>query len=345
MLPTILPMLAYNKPAPHSCFEDEDYWMQEKLDGERRLFHLGTETFLTGRKFLKSGDISEISQKVPHLISSDFSDYEGTILDGELLHTKGFQTLSRIVRCNLEKALQRQQEEGFLTYHAYDILSYHGVDVKDLPYRQRHDLLQYVLTHIPDEVSSYIISVPSYKTEEEKESVYEMILRDATKEGVMFRKSDASYELNKRSKSLLRLKKELTEDVIITDIGPGEYLYGGSYLDKWTYWHNPYTQERYEGTQPSGHWFPVTHDFFYGLPAIFYFAQYDKQMNLIDLGACSGFSREIAMDMKNYPERWLGAVVEIKANERFSDTLAFRHPRFLRRRDDKNPSDCKIPTD
>lgn len=345
MIPTILPMLAYNKPAPLKCFQDTDYWMQEKLDGERRLFHLGAETFLTGRKFLKSGAISEISQKVPHMISTSFSDYEGTVLDGELLHPQGFQQLSRIMRCNLEKALQRQEQEGFLTYHAYDILSYYGTDVKDLPYYQRYDLLQSIIHSLPEKVSPYIHIVPSYQTEEEKERLYAMILQDDNKEGVMFRQFDAPYEVNKRSKSLLRLKKELTEDVIITDIGPGEYLYSGAYLERWTYWHNPYTQERYEGVQPSGEWFPVTYDFFHQLPAIFYFSQYDENMKLVNLGACSGFSRDIAIDMKEHPERWLGAVVEIKANERFKDTLAFRHPRFLRRRDDKNPYDCKIPKD
>lgn len=37
---------------------------------------------------------------------------------------------------------------------------------------------------------------------------------------------------------------------------------------------------------------------------------------------------------------FIGSVVEIKANELFKDTGKMRHPRFLRLRDDKSPTDC-----
>lgn len=40
------------------------------------------------------------------------------------------------------------------------------------------------------------------------------------------------------------------------------------------------------------------------------------------------------------PYNWIGSVVEIKANEMFSDTGKMRHPRFLRLRPDKSPREC-----
>lgn len=340
----IFPMLAHAKPAQEHHFHDESYWMQEKLDGERRLLHLhANDIFLTGRKVLKSGLLSEVSDKTPYLNHDRLHDFAGTILDGELMHPKGFKFLSRVMRSNTDKALAIQEEHGHLVYHLYDILSFDGVSVESLPYHQRYDVLRHFFKSIPPELRPYFRLVDSYKDVASKQSLYQQILIDPDKEGVMFRHKDAVYETNKRSRSLLRMKKEFTEDVVLTKILPPEYLYTGDHLETWTYWHHPETNEKHEGARPDVHWNPVTYGFFHDLPTTFAFAQFDREKNLVPLGTCSGFSREIATSLKDNPQDWLHSVVELKANQRFPETNALRHPRFHRKRFDKSPNDCILP--
>lgn len=344
IMPNIFPMLAHTKPAEPLHFHHDQYWMQEKLDGERRLLHVREhDILLTGRKLLKSGLLSEVSDKTPYLNQAGLRLFHGTILDGELMHPKGFKHLSRVMRSNTEKALTLQNEQGHLVYHLYDILSFQGVSVESLPYHQRYDLLTHFFSCLPPSCLPFFRLVKSHKKQEDKEAFYNEVLSDVEKEGVMFRDKDAPYEVGKRSRSLLRMKKEFTEDVILTHILPPEYLYTGNHVDTWTYWHHPDTDERREGFCPGQDWNPVTYAFFHDLPTTFTFAQFDKDENLVPLGTCSGFSREIAMSMKMNPHEWLNSVVELKANQRFDDTNALRHPRFHRARFDKYPMDCVIP--
>lgn len=340
----VFPMLAHSKPAQTHHFQDDSYWMQEKLDGERRLLHLKKDHFLlTGRKLLKSGLLSEASDKTPYLNHPALRSFDETILDGELMHPKGFKHLSRIMRSNTEKSIDLQKQEGHLVYHLYDILSFEGVSVESLPYHQRYDLLTYFFDTIPSDLSSFFRLVDSVKEESSKQLLYQQILDDPEKEGVMFRYKYAPYQVGKRSPSLLRMKKEFTEDVVLTEILPPEYLYTGSHIDTWTYWYHPETEKKFEGLRPSQQWDPVTYGFFHDLPTTFAFAQFDAHDNLIPLGTCSGFSRDIAMSMKYNPHEWLRSVVELKANQRFPNTNALRHPRFHRTRFDKSPADCILP--
>lgn len=340
----IFPMLAHTKAAEAYHFTDERYWMQEKLDGERRLLHLREhDILLTGRKLLKSGLLSEVSEKTPYLNQPELRLFHGTILDGELMHPKGFKQLSRIMRSNVDKALAIQEECGHLTYHLYDILSFHGVSVESLPYCQRYDLLKYFFDCLPSSLLPFFRLIESHEKQDDKQALYDEVLSDIEREGVMFRDKHAPYEVGKRSLSLLRMKKEFTEDVILTDILPPEYLYTGKHVEKWTYWHHPDSNEKFEGPCPGPQWSPVTYGFFHDLPTTFAFAQFDKDGNLVPLGTCSGFSREVAMSMKINPHEWVNSVVELKANQRFPDTNALRHPRFHRTRFDKYPMDCVIP--
>lgn len=344
-MPNIFPMLAHINPAPPGLLFDDSYWAQEKLDGERRLYHLFESDFsMTGRKVLLSGLISEVSKKVPHLHNLSLSAFKDTVLDGELMHPDGFSKLAQVMRSHPDKAVDIQKKEGYLVYHLYDMISYCGTSIEDLPYSQRYDVLTHFYFSLPSELKPFFRLVSSSKTSEHKQALYDRIMSDQSAEGLMFRHASSSYETGKRSASLLRLKKEFTEDVIVTDIIPPKRDYKGKKLDTWEYWFNDSTNHRAQGARPSVDYLPVTYAFFHDIPTAFSYAQFDKNMNLIPLGTCSGFGRDIAFDMKENPSRWLGAVVELKANERFKGTFSLRHPRFHRRRDDKDAQSCLLPS-
>lgn len=88
----------------------------------------------------------------------------------------------------------------------------------------------------------------------------------------------------------------------------------------------------------------------------------DHIVKVLEVGECSGFDEEQrkyfscnALDYDGCPLRcssneiekngfdyvgWEGTVIEVKANELYTDTGKMRHPRFLRLRPDKNPFEC-----
>lgn len=341
----IAPMLAHSKVAPDECFTSLLYWAQEKLDGERRLLHIGEERFMTGRRILKeTGRLSEIIEKVPHLDEAAWDALHGTILDGELMHPNGFSTLASIMRSKTPRALDIQADVGPLTYHVYDILAYKGESLLDKPYLERAQVLDKVMTELPDSVRPHIFPVPAVKTLQQKQALYEQVLAKPDGEGLIFRHVHGTYEVGKRSLKLLKLKKEVTKDVVVLGFMPSTRLYTGKSIDTWTYWEHPETLDLHEGARPGEDWQPVTSGHFYGYPGTVVFGQYDAKGEMRQLGKCGGFDTDTAKWMKDKPEDWLHTVIEVTGNAEFADTLALRHPRFMRRRDDKDARSCVIGT-
>ena len=68
------------------------------------------------------------------------------------------------------------------------------------------------------------------------------------------------------------------------------------------------------------------------------FGQYRDGI-LVPFGSCSGISDKIRTEFSNNPEKFVGQVMTIKAQER-TESGAFRHPVFVRMRPDKNPEEC-----
>jgi ATP-dependent DNA ligase len=49
----------------------------------------------------------------------------------------------------------------------------------------------------------------------------------------------------------------------------------------------------------------------------------------------------IREQMTQHPDRWLGSVIEIKHMGQMPSG-AYRHPQFKRKRDDKDPNECRL---
>jgi len=125
------------------------------------------------------------------------------------------------------------------------------------------------------------------------------------------------------------------ETVIITDIGPSPYLGNQS-----KYWHNPFTFEKREGNCPGPEWFNISRRFYYDIPGIFYVSQYNPEGKLVSIGA-GELSEEFGTEIRDNPQLWLGAVIDVKLPARLPEEGYSANMVFLRRRDDKHPSDCR----
>ncbi len=63
---------------------------------------------------------------------------------------------------------------------------------------------------------------------------------------------------------------------------------------------------------------------------------YGSKGDLLEVGRVSGMTDDVRRDMSEHPDRWIGSVIEVAAQEFGKDRL--RHPRFKRSRPDADPS-------
>ena len=119
---------------------DANNYFEEKFDGTRALVYFledergGYCRVFSRRISKKTGFYVENTDSLPQLKTIDSPEMAGTILDGEMfINGLPFKEVSSTLNCLWDKAIDRQIEKGFITFHAFDILFYHGVDLRKMP--------------------------------------------------------------------------------------------------------------------------------------------------------------------------------------------------------------------
>ncbi len=130
-------------------FRDSSYFIEEKFDGTRALVYFLSQTDIDGdelgfcrvfsrRVSKKTNFYVENTDSLPHLRELDRPELAGTILDGEMfIDGLPFNEVSGTLNCLWDKAIDRQIEKGFITFHAFDILFYKGIDLRKMPLERR----------------------------------------------------------------------------------------------------------------------------------------------------------------------------------------------------------------
>lgn len=133
-------------------------YVEEKFDGTRGLLYflaqedyntheqLGFCRLFSRRISKKSGFYTENTDLCPHLREIDVPELANTIIDGELfINGLPFKEVSSTLNCLWDKAVDRQIEKGFVTFHAFDILFFQGIDLRRMPLHRRKVYLQYAI--------------------------------------------------------------------------------------------------------------------------------------------------------------------------------------------------------
>ena len=129
-------------------FRDSNYYIEEKFDGTRALVYflsqpteggeVGYCRVFSRRISKKTGFYVENSDSLPQIRELDVPELNGTILDGEMfINGLPFKEVSSTLNCLWDKAIDRQIEKGFISFHAFDILFYKGVDLRKMPLERR----------------------------------------------------------------------------------------------------------------------------------------------------------------------------------------------------------------
>lgn len=133
--------------------KDPAYYIEEKFDGTRALVYflsqdciesgevvdaIGFCRVFSRRISKKTGFYVENTDSLPHIREIDIPELSGTILDGEMfINGLPFKEVSSTLNCLWDKAIDRQIEKGFISFHAFDILFYKGIDLRKMPLERR----------------------------------------------------------------------------------------------------------------------------------------------------------------------------------------------------------------
>lgn len=191
-MPVIKPMLAESIDINNlnDYINDDNYWIEQKLDGERIVFHIQD-----GRPIPINRNGNQYTRPIPNSVLRSFSEpvWVGQwAIDGELLNGR---------------------------FYVFDIphLAKNGAILvgPETRLEERRQLLEKLFSLWSADT---VELVQTAKTTEDKQALVDTVRR-ANGEGVMIKKKDAFYQRGRRSRQMLKAKFTSTLEAFIIEIG------------------------------------------------------------------------------------------------------------------------------
>lgn len=333
----IAPMLINKTPVEKTiekAWSTNNYIGEEKKDGYFSMLEVTDSGYIylfSRSKSKKTGELTEKIDNVPHIKKwAEDNLPNDTIIIGEIYVPGGkSKDCTRIMGCLPQKAIARQEEEGYIHYYIHDCLRYDGKSALDKGYLDRYNILKtsglFEDTAIENEYKSSISEIGLAVTYYDNFSEILGSILDAGGEGMVFKNKNAPYKPGKRPKDNFKVKEETTFDVVVTGFVEPEREYTGKESDTW-----PYIIDGKLVTKP----------YYNGWHMGFVVSAYDGG-ELKEVGTiASGLNDFLREDTAKNPDKYLGSVIEIKAMSTDKEKQSIRHGRFIRIREDKNKEDC-----
>jgi DNA ligase-1 len=171
-------------------------WQAEwKWDGIR-----GQIVKRNGELFIWSRGEELVTDQFPelHFLRERLSD--GTVLDGEILSVKDgnvqvFSILQqRLNRKTINKAQLNDAPVGFFTY---DILEFHGADIREKPLLERRKILEQVVKDLDNQAVVRLSPVVNFSSWDEL-ALLRQGSRELNSEGIMLKRVDSSYHSGRK---------------------------------------------------------------------------------------------------------------------------------------------------
>lgn len=291
------------------AFDDKDWAFEIKWDGYRAIADLSKDELQ-----LYSRNGIDFSQKFKKIINSLNLQEHPMILDGEIVayDDKGkpnFQWLQRI----------GDHPNIALTFQVFDLLWLNGHSTENLSYLQRKELLKDAL------IENDIIKYSDHILEKGRD--FFQAAKDMGLEGIVAKKTDSLYKENLRSSEWLKIKIHKSDEAVIcgfTEPKGSRKKFGALILGK-------YLKGEMVFCGHAGG----------GFNDISLSNIYDKMQPLIAKNSVFKITPKT-----NTKATWVkpDLVAEIKFSEITKDNI-YRHPIFLRLRDDINPKDVKFDSE
>jgi ATP-dependent DNA ligase len=158
------PMKYCGTPKPKKVEEGllgQGYVLQEKFDGAfyQLIKNENGEVGLFSRHLSKTDNqyVNKI-ENVPHIKTwAELYLPNDTSLIGEIyIPGKQNRHVAQIMGCLPQKAIERQEKQGYVKYYCFDCVRYEGKDLTDERFLDRYEYLSYYLCDAWDEDINYI---------------------------------------------------------------------------------------------------------------------------------------------------------------------------------------------
>lgn len=139
------------------AFNSPDNYEEEKFDGTRAIVQFFSQECIESgeivdeigwcrvfsRRISKKTDFYvENTDSLPQIKETNCPELAGTVLDGEMfINGLPFREVSSTLNCLWDKAIDRQIEKGFISFHAFDIIKYKGIDLRRMSLERRKEYL------------------------------------------------------------------------------------------------------------------------------------------------------------------------------------------------------------
>ena len=309
----------------------KDFVSERKMDGSRYLLHVeeGGNCFSSRRESVNGGFVDK-TDNVPHLRDFDFGLPIGTVLDGEIVVEDYANSTSSVVTSIMgakpDKALDRQNERGFLHYIVYDILFHGGQDLRGINFGGRRSILNGIFLGDKVRGCKYIHLIEQKRTNHVQ---HYLDIVNSGGEGIMFKNLNSLYD----DGCGWKIKKHRTFDAVVMGYTDPEEEGKGGFVHKST---GAVSVDR--KLFSDNNWKQVNKYFAMGWISAVIFGQY-KDGALVEIGQTTGMDDETRKVISENREKYIGRVIEIEGQEQLKSG-AIRHPSFKCFRDDKNAEDC-----
>ena len=310
----------------HEAFLNSDHHIiEQKENGDRviAVYSKYATQFFT-RTLSRSDSLPvEKTEWLPHLHTRVGMSF---ILDGEIEvagHSDHTQVNS-LFNCELQKSLQRQQEQGKLIYVVFDILMFDGEDVRIKPLDERLELRAEAVEELRQRLypqrgllapkRKFLRTVVSGMGEKFVKS-----LLTKGYEGAMIKDLSAEYMSDQRTNAWLKIKEEETLELFIMG----------------------YKDAKTISTKTSG---KTTTTKYAGQVGSIELGAYDSiSKSVVSVCYSSGIPDDLRLEITKNKKEYLQEVVQVKCQRVTKDKLgniSLQNPRIMFLREDKNWKEC-----
>jgi DNA ligase 1 len=198
----VSPMLLHKSEQP---FEDTDYITELKLDGIRLIL-----SKFNNRIKLYTRHNNEVTERFPELLTIDIPD--GTVLDGEIIVTDNEG------KPDFEAMMERFQSKRSvhaIQFCVFDVIYHRSQDVTHLSLLERKVLLESLV-----ENDEHFAKVQWMQGNGE---AYFNLVKQHDLEGIVLKRANSKYQVNKRSKDWLKVINYKYADAYITGLRKDEF--------------------------------------------------------------------------------------------------------------------------
>ncbi|HEU4863244.1 MAG TPA: ATP-dependent DNA ligase [Candidatus Limnocylindria bacterium] len=299
-------------------------WIEDKYDGIRAQLHVGAK----GSAQLFSRDLNDVTRSFPEIAEAvgTLRDEAPLVIDGELVPWREGSVLdfaslqTRLGRVRPSKALLAEVPVVLV---AFDLLHHRGVDLLEVPLRERRAALEAL--GLPERTAERMLlsHLDTARSAQEVDRHFDDA-RERRNEGLMVKDPRSTYQPGRRGLGWLKLKKALaTLDCVVVGVEWGHGKRRGVLSD--------YTFAVRETDAPDARLLTIGKAYT-GLTdaEIAEMTERFKGITLQDFGRYRTVVPEVVVEI---------AFDRIMRSSRHRSGFAMRFPRIVRIRDDKTPAE------